>query len=76
MSDTAEERWINVDEAAAHFGVRPTTIREWARTGKIPAQKIGKAWKFKYSVLEAWENGNSRTSGSAGIKDGAEVNEK
>ena len=53
--DNVEEKWINIDEAAAYFGVKPATIRDWIRKGKnIPAQKIGKAWKFKYSELDAW----------------------
>lgn len=55
MMDNVEEKWINIDEAAEYFGVKPATIRDWIRRGKnIPAQKIGKAWKFKYSELDAW----------------------
>ena len=55
MMDNVEEKWINIDEAAEYFGVKPETIRDWIRRGKnIPAQKIGKAWKFKYSELDAW----------------------
>lgn len=55
MNDNIEEKWINIDEAAEYFGVKPATIRDWIRKGKnIPAQKIGKAWKFKYSELDAW----------------------
>jgi len=54
MSEKIEE-WINVDQAAEFFGVKPATIREWIRKGKgIPATKIGKQWKFKYSELDAW----------------------
>lgn len=55
MIDKVEEKWININEAAEFLGVRPATIRDWIRKGKtIPAQKIGKAWKFKYSELDAW----------------------
>ena len=50
-----DERWINIDEAAEYFGVKPATVRDWIRKGKeIPARKIGKQWKFKYSELDAW----------------------
>lgn len=53
MSERVEEKWINIDEAADYFGVKPATIRDWIRKGKdIPAHKIGKQWKFKYSELE------------------------
>jgi len=50
-----DERWINIEEAAEYFGVKPATVRDWIRKGKeIPARKIGKQWKFKYSELDAW----------------------
>ena len=52
---SVEENWINIDEVAKYFGVKPATIRDWIRKDKgIPAQKIGKSWKFKYSELDAW----------------------
>ena len=55
MSDNVEEKWININEAAEYLSVKPATIRDWIRKGKnIPAQKVGKAWKFKYSELDAW----------------------
>lgn len=48
-------KWINIEEAAEYLGVKPATIRDWIRKGKgIPAQKIGKQWKFKCSELDAW----------------------
>ena len=61
MSEKIEE-WINVDQAAEFFGVKPATIRDWIRKGKgIPATKIGKQWKFKYSELRSENSGNSNT---------------
>ncbi len=55
MSERVEEKWINIDEVADYFGVKPATVRDWIRKGKdIPAHKIGKQWKFKYSELDAW----------------------
>ena len=57
MSERVEEKWINIDEAADYFSVKPATVRDWIRKGKdIPAHKIGKQWKFKYSELDAWVN--------------------
>lgn len=55
------EKWINIDEAADYFGVKPGTIRDWIRKGNgIPAHKIGKQWKFKCSELDEWvKSGNS-----------------
>lgn len=55
MDSQQVEKWINVGEAAEFLGVKPGTVRDWIRkdTG-IPAQKIGKQWKFKASELDAW----------------------
>ncbi len=62
MNEYAEEKWINVDETATYFGVKPATIRDWIKKGTgIPAQKIGKSWKFKYSELEAWAKNQGKT---------------
>lgn len=55
MQNTDNERWISLEEAADHLGVKPTTIRDWIKkdTG-IPAHKIGKQWKFLCSELDKW----------------------
>lgn len=55
MTDVANDKWINIDEAAEYLGVKPGTIRDWVRKEKgIPAHKVGKLWKFKRSELDAW----------------------
>ena len=55
METLKEESWIGTKEAAQYLGVKPATIRDWIRKGKgIPAQKIGKQWKFKCSELDEW----------------------
>ena len=55
MFELSTEKWINIDEAAEHLGVKPGTVRDWIRKGKgIPAHKIGKQWKFKCSELDEW----------------------
>lgn len=61
MSEIKEEKWINIDEAAEYFGVKAATIRDWIKKNDdFPAQKIGKAWKFRYSELEAWVKKQNR----------------
>ena len=55
MFDTANDKWIGIEEAASYLGVKPATIRDWIRKGReVPAQKIGKKWKFKHSELDEW----------------------
>ena len=55
MSENINDKWINLDEAAAYLGVKPVTVRDWIRKDKgMPAHKIGKLWKYKISELDAW----------------------
>ena len=55
MDNTNNEKWVSLEEAAEHLGVKPVTIRDWIRKGKgIPANKIGKKWKFRFSELDEW----------------------
>lgn len=61
MSEISIEKWISIDEAAEHLGVKTSTVREWIKKEKgIPAHRIGKMWKFKISELDTWvESGKS-----------------
>jgi excisionase family DNA binding protein len=54
------ERWLSVEEIAHHLGVSKDTIYNWIKNG-MPAQKIGKLWKFKASEVDEWaRSGNAR----------------
>lgn len=50
------DRWISIDEASEYLGVNKDTIRNWIKNedSEIPANKVGKQWKFKRSELDAW----------------------
>lgn len=50
------DRWISIDEAAEYLGVNKDTLRNWIKKeeSQIPANKVGKQWKFKRSELDAW----------------------
>ena len=45
-------------EAAEYLGIKTVTLRGWIKDRKkeIPAHRIGKFWKFKYSELDDWIN--------------------
>lgn len=49
-----QERWIDVEEAAKYLGVTPETVRTWVKQKDMPAQKIGRRWKFKISEIDEW----------------------
>jgi len=46
------ERWLSVDEIAAHLGVNPETIYKWTARKRLPAHKLGRLWKFLTSEID------------------------
>ena len=38
------ERWLSVDEIAAHLGVNPDTIYKWITRKSMPAHKLAILW--------------------------------
>lgn len=54
---TEAERWLSVEEIAGHLGVSKETIYRWLekdRNRRIPANRIGRLWKFKASEVDEW----------------------
>ncbi len=49
-----QERWLSVDEIAAHMGVNPDTVYKWIERRKLPAHKMGRLWKFKATEVDEW----------------------
>ena len=50
------EKVFTADEAAKEFHVPATTIRQYARDGRIRGRKIGRAWHFTESALRELVN--------------------
>jgi len=48
------ERWLSVEEIAAHLGVSKETVYRWLEREKIPAHRVGRLWKFKASEVDKW----------------------
>lgn len=48
---------LNSEEAADLLGVKPFTIRTYARRGVIPGKKLGNGWRFVKNDLLAWLSG-------------------
>jgi excisionase family DNA binding protein len=61
------ERLLNLQEAASVLGMHWKTLEGMARSGKVPAFKVGKRWRFRLTSLNAWlEHGlNSTTTSHA-----------
>lgn len=46
------EKWVNIEDVAEHLSVTPDTVRTWVRSGKLPANKVGKRYKFRLSEID------------------------
>lgn len=45
---------IGLDEAAARLAVQPSTLRRWAKDGKIESVRLGRRLVFRMSALDAF----------------------
>ncbi|MCX6921867.1 MAG: helix-turn-helix domain-containing protein [Verrucomicrobia bacterium] len=48
------ERWLSVEEIAAHLGVSTDAVYKWIYRKKMPAHKLGRLWKFLASEVDQW----------------------
>lgn len=52
-SPPAEDRLLDVNEAAAMLGLKPCTLYQWAYERRIPIVKLfGRALRFRLSTIE------------------------
>ncbi len=52
-----QERWLPVNEIAAHLGVNSDTVYKWINRKNMPARKVGRLWKFLASEDDQWAKG-------------------
>lgn len=45
---------MTIEEVAKYLKLKPQTIYTWAQSGKIPAAKIGKEWRFRKDIIDSW----------------------
>ena len=45
---------MSLQEVASYLGMAERTIYMWAQNGKVPAFKLGAAWRFRKSDIDAW----------------------
>jgi excisionase family DNA binding protein len=48
------EPWVSVEDVAKHLGVVKDSIYRWIERRSLPAQRVGRLWKFKLSEVDEW----------------------
>jgi excisionase family DNA binding protein len=62
MAETISDRFISLTEACGYLGVKRNTLLKMIAEQGLPAVKIGKLWKFKISLLDAWVEENNSSN--------------
>ena len=45
---------FSIDELADYLKIPKSTLYKLVREGKIPAQKVGRHWRFHRETIDAW----------------------
>ncbi len=61
-----DERWVGVEEVAAHLRVAKDSIYRWIETKGLPARRVGRLLRFRLSEVDDWveAGGGERASES------------
>ena len=49
-----QDRWLSVEEIAAHLGIKRETVYLWIESKQLPAHKMGRLWKFQKAEVDEW----------------------
>jgi len=48
------DRWVSVEDIAAHLGVARDTVYRWIERHDLPAHRVGRLWKCKLTEVDEW----------------------
>lgn len=51
---STEERWVGVDDVAAHLGMAKDSVYRWIEERRLPAHRVGRLFRFKLSEIDEW----------------------
>ena len=47
-------QYLTVEEVSSYLKLPEETVYKYARTGRIPASKVGRYWRFERSLVDQW----------------------
>ena len=57
-----EDRWLSVEEISKYIGVSNDTVYRWIDKHRMPAQRMGRLWKFKKNEIDQWVKAGGASS--------------
>lgn len=45
---------LTIEELAGYLKISKSTLYKLVREGKIPAQKVGRHWRFRKEAIDRW----------------------
>ena len=45
---------LTIDEMAEYLKIAKSTLYKLAQEGRIPAQKVGRHWRFRKAAIDRW----------------------
>ena len=64
----ASERWVGVEDVAAHLGVAKDSVYRWIEERGLPAHRVGRLFRFKLSEIDEWVRvGSAGDAGNSSI---------
>jgi excisionase family DNA binding protein len=51
---TRSDSVLTIEELASYLKIPKSTLYKLVRKGKIPAQKIGRHWRFRKASIDRW----------------------
>lgn len=64
------ERWVTVDDVAAHLGVTRDSVYRWMAKKRLPAHQVGRRWRFRLSEVDEWVESGKGSSSSDDAAEG------
>lgn len=53
------EPWVPIEAVVAHLKVTKDSVYRWIESKGLPAQKVGRHWRFKLTEIDAWVRGGT-----------------
>ena len=58
------EKWASMDTLLEYLDVSRETVLRWIANRNMPAHKVGRLWKFKFSEIDEWIRSGGADAGN------------